>query len=167
MTGYVWSGTGARTSVRSGLVRPRGHVFFWKGCGCRSLSIQIWLQAKIRDQGQPSKPTGYGDPRSRPIQTARSRSIQTCDQDLCPVVFKNILFPRLWLPKGLQGIKFVFEFTDYAFFFLKASGCSMFNALVLPSRWRQFMEFGHRLFYRWASLVYFAWRIIHKFVGPI
>ena len=130
MTGYVWSATGARTSVRSSLVRRGG----------------LWLP-KLKytnlaaGQNSRSGSTLKTHRLCRPaIQTDPDLTIQTCDQDLCPVVFKNILFPRLWLPKGLHGIKFVFEFTDYAFFFLKASGCSLFDALVLPSRWRQLLQ---------------------------
>ena len=148
--------------VRSG--PSQGHASFWKGCGCRSLSIQIWLQAKIRDQGRSTLKTHR---LCRPgIQTDPDLTIQTCDQDLCPVVFKNILFSKVVAAKGPAWNQICFR-VCWLCVFLKASGCSLFNALVLPSRWRQRMEVGHKLLYRWASLVYFAWRIIHKFVGPI
>ena len=46
--------------------------------------MYIWLQVKIRGPDQPPKPTGDPDPRSRPIQTSRSRPMI---HTLCFILF--------------------------------------------------------------------------------
>ena len=78
--------------------------------------MHIRLHLKIRGPDQPPKPTGDPDPRSRPIQTSRSRPmIQTScfilfgfvDPDPLFYFGVNMLDPApslpLWLDCGLEG----------------------------------------------------------------